>query len=430
MRGDDIEENLARAWLKALAPAGVAPQAAPQARCLLRALIVDLLAALHADRFDASAGVQAGRALVAAQWIDEQVPRVSARVLYRLADHCRRPDAAARLAELLSALGQGHQAGLCYLRGLDHPHTEPHCEGNGGGRDGWFHLVFDNIAAAVAIGDTQGTLLEANSALAEMIGVPAESLRGISIYDYSHPEDQEHIHHLLFETLVPARSGTVRLERRLVRADGSIAWIAFAITYVPGVDHHPDYLLAVGSDVTELHRRHEELHREARHDSLTGLPNRRLLTERVEELIAVAHPGDRAGFCFADLDNFKALNDRYGHLVGDKALAAVAVRLRGSVRDQNCLVARIGGDEFVVLIPPPASTSRTAAIADRLLSALKDPIIIDGLTLPISASIGVIVTSITGADTESLLAAADVSLYNAKTSGKGHWVLKILDTPA
>lgn len=426
----DVEEMLAGAWLKALAPCGVTTESAPGARYVLRALTVDLLAALHADRFDASAGAQVGQALVAAGWTDQQVPRVSARVLHRLGDHCRHPDATARLAELLSALGQGHQAGLCEVRGLDHPHTEPQRTPKEGGRDDWFRLVFDNIAAAVAIGDTEGRLLEANSALAEMIGVPAESLQGISIYDYSHPEDQEHIHHLLFDRLIPARSGTVRLERRLVRADGSIAWISFAITFVPGSDGHPDYLLAVGSDVTELHQRHEELHRQARHDPLTGLPNRRLLTERIDELIADAHPGDRAGFCFADLDHFKTINDRYGHTIGDKTLTAVAHRLRGSVRDHDCVLARLGGDEFVVLIPPPADTSRTTVIADGLLSALEDPIVIEGHTVAISASIGVVLTSLAGADTESLLAAADSSLYDAKTNGKGHWVLKILDLPA
>ncbi|WP_245658586.1 GGDEF domain-containing protein [Nocardia nova] len=113
------------------------------------------------------------------------------------------------------------------------------------------------------------------------------------------------------------------------------------------------------------------------------------------------------------------------------AAARTAELISGSsVGDQHCLVARIGGDEFVVCIPPPTSTSSTSIIADRLLSALKDPIVIDGRALRISASIGVIVTSLGGADTESLLAAADANLYNAKSNGKGHWVLKILDTPA
>ncbi len=97
------------------------------------------------------------------------------------------------------------------------------------------------------------------------------------------------------------------------------------------------------------------------------------------------------------------------------------------MREHDCLIARIGGDEFVALIPPPASTARVTIVADKLLSALADPIIIDGHALPISASIGAIVTPVLGADAESILAAADTSLYYAKTNGKGHWVLHTLD---
>ncbi|WP_308015029.1 sensor domain-containing diguanylate cyclase [Nocardia coffeae] len=426
---NDVAEVLARAWSTALAPTAVVSESTPQTRYLLRGLVVDLLVAVHSDPFDVSAGMQVGRALVAAQWIDEQVPSVSAQVLYRLGEHCDHPDAAARSAALLAALGQGHQAGLDDLRDRDRQHAmAPHESGND--HDSRFRMVFDNIAAAVAIGDTEGRLLEANNALADMIGVPVSSLQGISVYDFAHPDDREHIRKLLYDELVPARSGTVALERRLVRADGTVGWMSFAITYVQGInDHQSDYLLAVGADVTEIHQRHEELHREARHDPLTGLPNRRLLTERVDELIATAHPDDRAGFCFVDLDHFKTINDRYGHNAGDKALSAVAARLRNSVRDFHCTLARIGGDEFVVLIPPPAGMSRTTVIADRLLSALADPIIINGHPLRISASIGVIVTPIADADTESLLAAADTSLYNAKSNGKGHWVLQILGAP-
>nr|WP_245714142.1 sensor domain-containing diguanylate cyclase [Nocardia vaccinii] len=427
---DDVEGVLAKAWLRALALDGAGPESAVSAHRLLRGLIIELLAALHTDPFDPAAGAQVGRALVAAQWTGQDVPSTSAGVLYRLADHCQHPDASSRLAALLAGLGQGHQAGLYDLHGFDQRHGGPAREAEAEAQNSRFRMAFDNIAAAVAIGDTEGRLLEANNALAEMIGVPVDSLHGISVYDFAHPDDQEQIRNLLYEKLVPTRSGTVTMEHRLVRADGSIGWMSFAITYVPGVNGEPDYLLAVGGDVTELHERHEELHREARHDPLTGLPNRRLLAERVSELTATARPDDRAVFCFADLDHFKVINDRYGHNVGDKALIAVAKRMRTVMREHDCLVARIGGDEFVVLVPPPASTSRTSIIADQLLSALAAPITIDGHELRMSASIGVIVTPIAGADAESLLAAADTSLYYAKTNGKGHWVLQNLDAPA
>ncbi|WP_051499864.1 sensor domain-containing diguanylate cyclase [Nocardia sp. BMG51109] len=429
---DEVERTaLARAWWEALAATGTAPMPAAQAQRLLHGLIVDLLAVLHTDPFDAAAGAQVGRALVAAHWTDSSVPALSARVLHRLADHDDYPDSGSRFAALLAAIGQGHEAGVRDLSGLDrHPAETAAGSHDRSGDDGRFRIVFDNIAVAVALGDTTGTLVEANKGLADMIGVPVGSLRGISVFDFAHPDDRGYIRKLLYEELVPARSGTVRLERRLVRADGSVGWMSFAITYVPGSGRQPDYLLAVGADVTELHERQEELHRQARHDALTGLPNRRLLLERVDELIANAHDEDRAAFCFADLDHFKDINDRYGHGIGDKALAAVAVRLRDYVRECDCLVARIGGDEFVALIPPPATASRATIVADRLLSALAEPIVVDGRALRISASIGAVVTPIVGADAESLLDAADTSLYYAKTNGKGHWVLHTLEAPS
>jgi diguanylate cyclase (GGDEF)-like protein/PAS domain S-box-containing protein len=422
---DDIERRgLARTWWKTLAATSTASAAAGPADRILHGLIIDLLAALRADPFDPSPGAQVGRALVAAHWTDPRVPTLSAQILYRLVDHCDHDDAPARLAALLAALGQGHQAGLHDLRGLDRRPADVPWD------DGRFRIVFDHIAAAVALGDTEGALLEANMGLADMIGVPVDALRGISVYDFAHPDDREHIRKLVYEQLVPARSGTVKLERRLVRSDGSVGWMSFAITYVPGIGGHPDYLLAMGTDVTELHERHVELHRQARHDPLTGLPNRRLLVEEVDELITSTRPGERAGFCFVDLDHFKSVNDRYGHGIGDKALAAAAARLRDSLHGYDCLLARIGGDEFVALIPPPADAPRVSLIADRLLSALAEPITIDGHALHISASIGAITTPLVDADAESLLAAADTSLYFAKTNGKGHWVLHTLQAPS
>lgn len=424
---DDIEHaELARTWWAALVVTGTAPTPPVEGQRLLRGLIVDLLAGLHTEPFDPAAGAQVGRALVAAHWTDQRVPTVSARVLFGLAGGSDHSDVLPRLVALLAALGQGHEAGLHDLRALDSAADETAPERRDDAR---FRLAFDNIAAAVAIGDTEGTLLDVNKSLAEMIGVPVGELRGISVYDFAHPDDRDYIRGLLYEQLVPARSGTVRLERRLVRADGSVGWMSFAITYVPGTGGQPDYLMAVGGDVTEVHQQREELHRQARHDPLTGLANRRLLLEKVDELITAADSADRAGFCFADLDHFKMINDRYGHGVGDKALAAVGSRLQHSLRGHDCLVARIGGDEFVALVPPPADTSHVTRIAELLLSALADPITVDGHTLRISTSIGAIVTPLVGANAESLLDEADTRLYDAKSNGKGHWVVHTLDVP-
>lgn len=167
-----------------------------------------------------------------------------------------------------------------------------------------------------------------------------------------------------------------------------------------------------------------ELHHQARHDPLTGLPNRRHLLERIDAAIAAAGEDD-IGLCFADLDHFKEVNDRFGHGTGDQVLAVVADRLRDSVRGSDCMIARIGGDEFVALIPPPADDARIRTIANLLLTALAEPIVVAGHPLRLSASIGAVLTAVAGAHAEALLDAADTGLYEAKSTGKGRWILSI-----
>ncbi|MGW4126154.1 diguanylate cyclase domain-containing protein [Nocardia sp. NPDC004711] len=292
-----------------------------------------------------------------------------------------------------------------------------------------FRIIFDNAAIAIAIADTAGTVLDANPGLAGMIGVPVEALRGTSVFRFAHPDDHDEIRTLISGTLIAAREGTAKLEQRFIRNDGSTGWASIAITYVKGSNGQADHLLAVGEDVTEKHRLQAELHRQARHDVLTGLPNRRHLLERIETLTATAADRDRVGLCFVDLDGFKQINDRYGHGIGDQLLIAVATRLRDSLPADKGMIARIGGDEFVVLVPPPADDLRVTAVADRLLSALATPIVIGEYELRMSASIGA-VTTVADTPAAALLDAADRALYHAKTRGKDQWVLRVLDTPA
>ncbi|MEU1994690.1 diguanylate cyclase [Nocardia gamkensis] len=412
--------RMANLWWRALQAVAGGSASVPDPEVVLLGMVEELAAGLEAEPFDAGVGLRVGSALVSAGLLGPAVPSTSAQVLYELAEHRAAPETGRRLAALLAAVGQGYEAQA-------QAHEEAVREARRSD-DARFRVVFDNAAIAIAIGDTDGTLLDVNRGLAEMIGVPAEALRGVSVYDFAHPSDREGIRTLVYEKLVPAGQGTVRLEQRIRRADDSYGWASFAITFVKGVDGQSDYLLAVGEDVTEQHRMREELHRQARHDPLTGLPNRRHLIERIDAMIADARNGDRAGLCFVDIDRFKHINDRYGHGTGDQILTAVAGRLQDSVRESGCLVARIGGDEFVALIPPPASDHRVATVANRLLEALVDPITAGDRRLRMSISIGAVVTAVAGADAESLLDAADTGLYRAKADGKGRWVLHILDT--
>ncbi|MFD4406050.1 diguanylate cyclase domain-containing protein [Nocardia sp. NPDC058499] len=410
--------ELVRAWSAALhATSGSAPSD-PSIYHLLSWLVHDLAHALTTTPFDFDAGARAGAALAAADLPAPDVVATSVPVLWSLAGSDSDPETIRRMTVLLAKLGEGFGIRRQML------FAPPDAPGEVAQRmDERFRVVFDNAAVAIAIGDTNGVLLNANKALADMIGVPADDLRGISVYEFAHPEDREHIRRLVYERLVPHKQGTVKLEQQIGRADGSYGWASFSITFVEGQVGHPDYLLAVGEDVTEQHRMREELHRQARHDLLTGLPNRRQLLEWLDSTIRDAGPRDRIGLCFVDLDRFKYINDRYGHGTGDKVLTAVANRLHDSVVEFDCLVARIGGDEFVTLVPPPVDDDRMTQVAERLLGALSDPVLIGGHRLNVSASIGAVVTTVEGGQAEALLDAADTGLYHAKNSGKAQWVL-------
>jgi diguanylate cyclase (GGDEF)-like protein/PAS domain S-box-containing protein len=402
-------EGAARAWWRALAGTAASGLGAREGCLLLAGLLDRIIGGVCAEPFDPSLGHNAGASLAAAGWVSPDVPASSAGVLAALAPRLPHADAPVRMAAVLAALGQGYQARLCG------DSRTPH-----GNHDDLVRLLFDNAAAAIAIGDTDGTVLKANRRLAEMIGMPVEELTGISVYDFAHPDDHQRIRELIYGRLVAAGTGTVSLRGRLVRADGSVGWTEFGITYVRSTPTGPDYLIAVGADATERHLKQLELRYQALHDPLTGLPNRRRLLAALAEMRGSARSGDAVGLCFVDVDRFKDINDGYGHSVGDKLLTALATRLReANGHGTQYLVSRIGGDEFVAVVPPPATNEQVTAIARRMAAALDDPLVVDGHRLSVSVSIGTIVTSITDADADSLLDAADTSLYHAKAYGDG-----------
>ncbi|MGO8904752.1 MAG: putative bifunctional diguanylate cyclase/phosphodiesterase [Solirubrobacteraceae bacterium] len=174
----------------------------------------------------------------------------------------------------------------------------------------------------------------------------------------------------------------------------------------------------------ELSRRNRELSHQALHDTLTGLPNRALVLDRAEQLLARAarEPGMLAGVLFIDIDDFKAVNDNLGHAAGDLLLSTVAERLRGAVREQDT-VGRLGGDEFVVLSELGGREATLELLADRLTEILREPVPLGNgaKTISVTASIGVAVGRYASPD--ALLRDADLALYTAKAAGKDRHVL-------
>jgi diguanylate cyclase (GGDEF)-like protein len=156
------------------------------------------------------------------------------------------------------------------------------------------------------------------------------------------------------------------------------------------------------------------------HDALTGLPNRQLFRDRIEHAIRLARrSGELAIVMLMDLDHFKEINDALGHHHGDRLLEEVARRLESSLRDSDT-VARLGGDEFGVLLPRIARAGDAALVAQQILSRLREPYMVDDLTLEIDASIGIAVHPQHGDDVETLLQRADIAMYSAKHAGRGY----------
>ncbi|MFC6791961.1 diguanylate cyclase domain-containing protein [Methylobacterium komagatae] len=171
-------------------------------------------------------------------------------------------------------------------------------------------------------------------------------------------------------------------------------------------------------DVTQHHRIQRDLIGRAYIDVLTGLPNRLMFEQSIEEVIAQAAPSDRFALAFIDLDNFKHINDYYSHAAGDSLLQKVAERIRGSLRPSDML-ARLGGDEFVLLLNPVTDRDATLACVAGISERLKQPFFIDGHEIFASASIGLSLYPDHGTCYETLRRQADSAMYRVKGSVKG-----------
>jgi diguanylate cyclase (GGDEF)-like protein len=183
---------------------------------------------------------------------------------------------------------------------------------------------------------------------------------------------------------------------------------------------------ALGAQVGEFldHKRSEELLlHQALHDPLTGLPNRMLFFDRLDRaILRLQREHAPLAVLFLDFDGFKAINDRFGHAGGDEVLIRAAQRVSAALRAEDT-VARFGGDELVVLSEHVAGAAGGVLIAERILEQLRAPIAIDGEAVTLSASIGICVAPVEGAQREDLLRAADAAMYEAKAAGPGRYLI-------
>lgn len=275
--------------------------------------------------------------------------------------------------------------------------------------------VLDLMPDAVCVVDPEGRLLFVNASFQRIFGYAPEEVLGRQIFSLVHPDDLE----ATTEQAERVMAGELQrhFRNRYVHKDGHTVDIQWSARWLP--EHR--VRIGVGHEVTDLRRAERELEHRANHDSLTGLVNRDRL--RVELQAAIDDAADEGGglaLLYIDLDGFKRVNDRAGHAVGDRLLCELAGRMRHAVR-QNDLVARVGGDEFVVLLPDCRDAQAAREVADSLRARITAPCRLPEGLFQLDASIGVATFPADGADAETLLAHADGVMYAAK-HGERTWV--------
>ncbi|MFC1878881.1 putative bifunctional diguanylate cyclase/phosphodiesterase [Chloroflexota bacterium] len=208
-------------------------------------------------------------------------------------------------------------------------------------------------------------------------------------------------------------------EYRIERKDGTYMWALTRGLAVRGANESAYRMAGSQTDITLRKRTEEQLIYDAFHDSLTGLPNRALLLDRMSRLLdhTKRNPKYRFAVLLLDLDRFKVINESYGHLIGDQALIAVSNILESSLRSGDS-VARLGGDEFVMLLESVYKVPDAVIIAERILETLNTPLIVSGESIMVTASIGIVIADFSYDQSDDILRDADIAMYQAKSNGK------------
>jgi diguanylate cyclase (GGDEF)-like protein/PAS domain S-box-containing protein len=279
-----------------------------------------------------------------------------------------------------------------------------------------FRAVFEEGPLGMAIVSADNHFSQVNEALCAMTGYRGDELAGMTFTDLTHPDDRE-LHQEETERLHSGKLDLLDIEKRYVRKDGAPVWVRVCVRVVRDSAGRREYSLVMVQDVTDRRKALAEVERLAYHDALTGLPNRRLMYDRLGQAIARARRFRApVAVLSIDLDGFKKVNDEHGHAAGDAVLVEAGKRLAAAVRDTDT-VARMGGDEFLVLVPD-APGADLDIVCRRIEEAFLTPAIVAGERLSVRASLGRATLFEDGDDEDSLISAADAAMYRNKEAAR------------
>uniref|UniRef100_B8HP13 Diguanylate cyclase/phosphodiesterase with PAS/PAC sensor(S) n=1 Tax=Cyanothece sp. (strain PCC 7425 / ATCC 29141) TaxID=395961 RepID=B8HP13_CYAP4 len=281
-----------------------------------------------------------------------------------------------------------------------------------------YRSIFENATEGIFQSSPSGSYISANPALARIYGYDSPQelqhhLTDIGRQLYVNPDRRQQFVHSILE-----QGQVTDFESQVYRKDGSVIWISENARAVRDRQGNILYFEGTVEDISARKQAELTIHYQAFHDLLTGLPNRALFDDRLNQALADARRYQHLlAVFFLDLDRFKVINDTLGHAIGDQLLQQVAQRLLPCLREIDT-IARWGGDEFTLLLPHVQTPADSVKIAERLLASLKPPFSLKGHNLHITASLGIALYPHDGEDGTTLLRNADAALYRAKEEGR------------
>lgn len=280
-------------------------------------------------------------------------------------------------------------------------------------------LVYEHSAQAIVVTDKQGIVVDANPAFSDITGYSLEEMKGRNMSALSSSRQSPDFYKQMWQTLSQTGQWEGDIWNR--RKNGEEYAERLHISTIWNADGTVYRRIGLFSDITQHKKREALILRQANHDFLTGLPNRQYFQERLQMAMDEAdQSGGSFALIFLDLDLFKEVNDTYGHSVGDQLLKEVGQRLLSCVRTTDT-VARVGGDEFTIILPQVPDTAVLDRICTQILSAVAKPYLLEGESLTVSASLGITFYPQDGSSAEDLLKHADMAMYAAKDSGRNQY---------
>jgi diguanylate cyclase (GGDEF)-like protein/PAS domain S-box-containing protein len=281
----------------------------------------------------------------------------------------------------------------------------------------WLAAIVESSDEAIVGRTLDGVVLSWNRGAEQIYGYAAAEMIGQPVSVLVPPENMEELSTIL--ALARRKEHIRNHETVRIRKDGTRIHVSLTISPIVDASGEIQGISTISRDISERRQSDQRIRHLAQHDALTGLPNRMLCHDRIEQAILHARRNQATvAVLFLDLDGFKQINDTLGHQVGDEVLRTVAKRLQRCLREEDT-IARIGGDEFVICLPAIDNTS--GSVADKLLESLRAPLTIEHNELHVTGSIGISMFPHDGADIQTLLRVADTAMYRAKGMGRNRY---------